>query len=304
MTDSDLFGAAEIRIHPAAESVRLMRDDELASLAVSIKDNGLEDAITLGRVNGRDFDELVDGRNRLRACALAEVEPRFETKQFESDADVRAFVELKNERRDLTAGERAMEIAWLYPKGERGRYAEEDPASKSAQNADLSMRRVRQARQVLRHSLELAIAVRDGVTPLNDAVEKVKAERDARESDEAKVARLHAEAPDLAGLLRDERLTLTEAYASFEQRKREEAAALTSKQETLLRLSEAAYRGTIAWAVEEFGADARTCLADADFKQRFMERLRIDPNTLADVKRGAKTLADLLGQLVKERKEQ
>jgi hypothetical protein len=289
----------EIRIHPAAESVRLMRDDELASLAASIKDNGLEDSITLARVNGRDFDELVDGRNRLRACALAEVEPRFEVKQFEDDDAVKAFVELKSERRDLTKGERAMQIAWLYPKEKGGRGHKGSASQRAAETAGVSERRVEQARQVLRHSLELAIAVRDGITKLDEALDTVKAERDARESDEAKVARLHAEAPDLAGLLRDERLTLTEAYASFEQRKRDEAAALTSKQDTVLRLSEAAYRGTIAWAVEEFGADVQTCLLDEDFKQKFIERLRIDFKNLADIKRGAKVLTDLLGQLGK-----
>jgi hypothetical protein len=51
--------AKAIPVHPAAECVRLMTDDELTSLAVDIKDNGLRDPIIIGRVNGAATDALI-----------------------------------------------------------------------------------------------------------------------------------------------------------------------------------------------------------------------------------------------------
>jgi hypothetical protein len=75
----------QMRVHPAANCFRMMREDELAALVEDIRENGLRDPITLGRVSGRDFDELVDGRNRLKACDAGGIEPHFETRQFKDD---------------------------------------------------------------------------------------------------------------------------------------------------------------------------------------------------------------------------
>ena len=54
-----------------------------------------------------------------------------------------------------------MGLALLYPEPPRGR-GKIDPATKSAEAAEISGRRVRQARQVLSYSRDLALAVRDG----------------------------------------------------------------------------------------------------------------------------------------------
>jgi hypothetical protein len=60
---------------------------------------------------------------------------------------------------DLTKGERAAALALLYPGGQ----GKADEAGKtSAETAEVSERRLRVARQVGRHSLELLHAVRDG----------------------------------------------------------------------------------------------------------------------------------------------
>lgn len=68
------WDGSRIKIHPAAQCTRLMDDEEMASLVASIKANGLLEPITLGRVNGVLY--LVDGRNRLKACEIADVELR------------------------------------------------------------------------------------------------------------------------------------------------------------------------------------------------------------------------------------
>jgi len=55
----------------------MMSDNELAELAADIKANGLIHAIVVDK-NG----VLIDGRNRLRACELASVEPVFVMQPF------------------------------------------------------------------------------------------------------------------------------------------------------------------------------------------------------------------------------
>ena len=82
----------------------------------------------LGAMPQKDFDyaigngPVVDGRNRLRACEIAGVEPRFEIMQFEDDEAIKAFVADKSEHRNISKGQKAMRIAWLWPEPDkRGR---------------------------------------------------------------------------------------------------------------------------------------------------------------------------------------
>lgn len=88
-------------IHPAAEGWRLMTDDEYASLVEDIAANGLLDPIIL-----TSEGQLVDGRNRLRACGEAGVEPKFVS--LPADADPFAVAVAKNEHKNYTTGQQAM----------------------------------------------------------------------------------------------------------------------------------------------------------------------------------------------------
>jgi len=192
-----------------------MDPEELASLAASIEAHGLRDPIIIGRVNGTKSEMLVDGRNRLRACEIAGVEPRFETIEFENDDAVKAFVADKSEHRNLTKGQQAMRMALLYPEPDkRGR----GNKGKAAETADFSQRRLPEARAVLAYSRELALAVRDGTKKLDEALAEVKAARDSLWSEEGMIARLRAEAPDLADLVAEERMKLNEAVAALDER--------------------------------------------------------------------------------------
>jgi hypothetical protein len=243
---------------------------------------------------------LVDGRNRLRACELAGIEPRYEEIEFENDDEIWKFVRSRSERRDLTKGERAMLLAFLYPEPGKAHRGKKGESKSTAENAGLSLRRLEQARAVYRYSRELAEAVRDGVMTLDEALDRVKTDqRDLKSADE-KHAQLSSEAPDLADQVHKEKLTLGEAWAAFEQRKRDAAAAEDNKRETLLRLSEAAYRGTIAWANDEFAADVLDRLEDADFAQRLIDRLRVDCSALTEIQRGANALAEMLNRIAKK----
>jgi hypothetical protein len=63
---------AYLRIHPAAELFPMMSETELKELAENIKMNGLVDPIVIW-INQQENDirQLLDGRNRLDAMALA-----------------------------------------------------------------------------------------------------------------------------------------------------------------------------------------------------------------------------------------
>ena len=92
-------------VHPAAELFPMMSAEELQGLADDIREHGQREPVIL-------FDGAVlDGRNRLRACELAGVEPRFVTVESEEVVDPIAFVlSLNRHRRHLTPAQVAVLI--------------------------------------------------------------------------------------------------------------------------------------------------------------------------------------------------
>lgn len=94
----------EYRPHPAADLFPKLSDVRLNELAENIKAEGLQNPIVL-------FDGMIlDGRNRLAACEIAGIEPRFE--QAEADINPWEWVWSQNgERRDLVADQRYLIFA-------------------------------------------------------------------------------------------------------------------------------------------------------------------------------------------------
>jgi ParB-like chromosome segregation protein Spo0J len=85
-----------------------MRPDELAELALDIKEHGLREPI-LTRAG-----KIIDERNRFLACQQVGVEPRYV--QWDGKGSLVAFVISKNiKRRQLTAGQRAAVAAEMLP---------------------------------------------------------------------------------------------------------------------------------------------------------------------------------------------
>ena len=68
----------------------------------------------------------------------------------------------KEVRRHLLKGQRAMRLAWLYPEPEKGGRGKRAETKTMAKRHGFSADRLSDARAVLRHSPELAKAVRDG----------------------------------------------------------------------------------------------------------------------------------------------
>lgn len=91
--------------HPFAKLFPMQSDEEIQSLADDIGKHGLRQPIVID-----DNEEILDGRNRSAACAIAQVKPTYEP-FVGSDAEKLAYVVSVNvHRRHLTTAQRA-EIA-------------------------------------------------------------------------------------------------------------------------------------------------------------------------------------------------
>jgi DNA modification methylase len=154
--------------HPAAGLFPLLAGDDLAELAADIKTHGLLEPITL-------CDGLVlDGRNRLAACSMAEVEPRFD--EYDGDDPVAWVVSKNLHRRHLNESQRGMVASRLATLGRGGDpNTSIDVLGTQAGAADLlnvSVPSVQRARVVLDHGIQPLIdAVDAGDLPVSAAAE-------------------------------------------------------------------------------------------------------------------------------------
>ena len=149
----------------------------------------------------------------VRACETAGVEPTFIRLNGEDPASY--ILSANVERRSLTAGQKAIARALVSPeatdKGGRPRKGETVKSLNSSERVMLS-----QARLILRVLGEsAALAVLAGSKLFDEALRETTAARDRHASDEAQMTRLRDEAPDLAELVTEGRMTLSEAYAAL-----------------------------------------------------------------------------------------
>jgi site-specific DNA-methyltransferase (adenine-specific) len=94
-----------MKVHPVAELFPMLSSAELKDLADSIKREGLLNPCV------RKGDTLIDGRNRLEACRLVGVEPRFV--EYTGDSPVAFIIGINLARRHLDKGQKialALEI--------------------------------------------------------------------------------------------------------------------------------------------------------------------------------------------------
>jgi ParB-like chromosome segregation protein Spo0J len=292
---NDLFNRTTMRVHPAADIFPMVADDQLASLVESIKANGLRYQIVIRKVDngaGEIEDELIDGRNRLRACEIAGVEPSFTV--FEGDEDqVRAFIaDVNLERRDLKKGQKAALYAKLFPepaKGGRGKTVTTDNSFTRPQLSN--------CRAILRHSPALLDDIIADRVPLDAALARVKEEQARASSTEAKIERLRSEAPDLADLVVDDRIKLNEAVAALEQRKAEAAKEEAAKRDTIIRVASAAYTNILALGVPSFMDGINDRLGDRTFRAELLKYMRIEAEQFSSIEDGVSALVKLVAGL-------
>src|SRR6516162_8020043 len=95
---------SKYKVHPVAALFPMLSDQELKELAEDIKEKGLQQAIMLDK-----NEQIVDGRNRMAACEIAKITPKFETL---NGIEPEAYIISQNlARRHMTGGQRAMVAA-------------------------------------------------------------------------------------------------------------------------------------------------------------------------------------------------
>ena len=190
--------------HPVANLFPMMSDSELKELSNDIKANGQREPII--EWNG----QIVDGRNRLKACQMAGIIPDTLRRPFEDEAEVARYIcSLNIHRRHLTTSQRAMiavelkkpfaeaakvrqlanlkqgDIAPVMQTFAQREDEHENTARKeAAQVMGVSGFSVQKAQAVKAASPELAAKVAAGEVTVNKAYTQVKAEWKAREKAE------------------------------------------------------------------------------------------------------------------------
>ena len=153
--------------HPYADIFPLLEGEAFDSLVADIKVNGLMEPITIHE------DMVLDGRNRLRACKAAGVEPEF--MKFDGDDPLAFVLSLNLHRRHLSESQRGMVAARVanLPHGGDRQAANLPHAVSQAQAGamlNVSARTVRSAVAVRDHaSPELVQAVDRGAIPVSVA---------------------------------------------------------------------------------------------------------------------------------------
>ncbi len=194
----------------------MLDEEELQALADDIREHGLRQPVVLDAA-GR----ILDGKNRLRACEIADVEPSYTT--YEGD-DARAYVlSVNSRRRHLTKGQLAMIAASACSVSEHpGRSETEQTTRSVSEQTGLSIGRIGQARTVLRHAPDLVDGVISGAVSLDDAYKTAREAKAQADSTESQLARLRAEDPELADRVVEGELTVQGAWAERKARLEEE----------------------------------------------------------------------------------
>lgn len=230
--DSGVRRVEVVGAHPYADRFPMLPADELQRLAEDIRENGQRNPIMVS------LDGLIlDGRNRLAACQMLDIEPDLEVCGFE---DVAAYILSANvARRHQSTGSRAMSTALVLAddgRRENGRWKRgsvvANPEIRNSAWSDLMLK----AGAILDHAPDLAGAVVAGTLALDAAHREAEQRRDAERRKLEEAERLAAEeadaqafildhAPDLAARV-DGRdlLTYVEARDLWARRNREEAA--------------------------------------------------------------------------------
>lgn len=157
-----------IEFHPLANVFPLMEGEPFRDLVDDIRENGLREAIWLHE------DQIVDGRNRYRACREAGVAPKF--RDWDGKGSLLSFVvSLNLKRRHLDEGQRAMVAARLETFKQGQRKAEMPigiSRSEAAALLSVGERTVARAAEVIKHGTpELIAAVDAGEVAVSAAAE-------------------------------------------------------------------------------------------------------------------------------------
>ena len=149
---------SQYRVHPAAAVFPIMSGREFDELVEDVRVNGLREPVV---VSG---DQLIDGRNRVRACAAAGVVP--EIRELAPGTDVASWVMSVNvHRRHLDASQRALLASRLSA------LSDEVTLSQAGEMMGVSRASVARAAAIEKGPAPLRAAANDGVVSVGDAYE-------------------------------------------------------------------------------------------------------------------------------------
>jgi len=219
-------------VHPHAAKFPMLSADDFESLCDSIARGGMRHAILIDQ-----HGQLLDGRNRLRACQELGIEPRFEVVVTDDPEDEinAANVETK----PLSTGQRAMARALALVAQEKrkdGRW--EDGSAQSVGRKTAESEALRRCGYILDRNPMLANEVLGGAVTLGEAYKDTCDEQDKADKRLDQLETLAAEAPDLHRRVTSDTdpMPLDEVWAAYLERTREERkraddfAALIAKQ--------------------------------------------------------------------------
>lgn len=165
--------------HPLADLLPLLHGEEFDALVKDLRAHGLRQKITLFG----EPPQVLDGRNRLRACREADVEPRFEEFAGTEEEAIAFVLSMNLARRHLSTCQRAaLALKFLDVERElaRKRMHQGRPSSKPTQTlaevtaatgeatdragarVGVSKETVRQASIIQEHAPEVLAAMQDG----------------------------------------------------------------------------------------------------------------------------------------------
>lgn len=155
----------KLTAHPLADLFPMMDGEAFTDLVDDIRDHGLREPIVL--LGG----EVLDGRNRLKACRESGVEPRFA--EFHGNDPAAFVISLNLKRRHLSESQRSMVAAKLakLPPHRPEKSANLHPSSAEAgKMLNVSRRAVQTAKEVQKRGVpELSKAVEDGEVSVSAA---------------------------------------------------------------------------------------------------------------------------------------
>jgi hypothetical protein len=106
--DQNNFCGSGLKVHPVANLFPMIEGKEFEDLCLDIESRGLQNPITV--LDG----VLLDGRNRLRACAARGVQPKLTTYAWYKEREDEWIISQNLHRRSITPDQRAALVAKYY----------------------------------------------------------------------------------------------------------------------------------------------------------------------------------------------
>lgn len=156
-----------MKFHPLSELFPLMQGREFDDLVADVKANGLREPISTYK------GQILDGRNRWRACETAQISHR-PMREYTGDDPVSFVVSLNLHRRHLDESQRAMVAGKLanLSDGQRADLVQGLPIGRAAELLNVGERTVARAREVQEHGTpELVDAVESGRVSVSAAAD-------------------------------------------------------------------------------------------------------------------------------------